>query len=62
MLIGLRIVLLLGVIAVLAPLIGYFVTRNPAFYRFAMKSAKITLALLAAIGLIYLMERLILVL
>ena len=62
MMIGVRIVLLLGVIVVLAPLIAWFVTRNPKFYRFAIKSAKIIAASLAAIGLIYLAERLILIL
>ena len=62
MMIGVRIVLLLGVVAVLVPLIAWFVTRNPKFYRFAMNSAKVIAALLAAIGLIYLAERLILTL
>jgi len=62
MIIGLRIVLLLGIVAVLAPLIAYFLTKNPKFYQFALKAGKVTLALLAAIGLIYLAERLILIL
>ena len=62
MIIGLRIVLLLGIVAVLAPLIAYFLTKNPRFYQFALKSAKVTVALLAAIGLLYLAERLILIL
>jgi hypothetical protein len=60
--IGVRIVLLLGIVVVLAPLLAYFITRNVYFYRFAMKSGKVVVALLAAIALVYLAERLILVL
>lgn len=62
MMIGVRIVLLLGIVVVLVPLLAYFITRNPRFYRFALTSAKVIVALLAAIGLIYLAERLILAL
>lgn len=62
MMIGVRIILLLGIFVVLVPLLAYFITRNPRFYQFALKSAKIIAALLAAIALIYLAERLILVL
>ncbi len=62
MMIGVRIVLLLGIVVVLVPLLAYFITRNPRFYRFAIKSAKVIAALLAAIALIYLAERLILAL
>lgn len=62
MMIGVRIILLLGIFVVLVPLLAYFITRNPRFYRFALKSAKVVAALLGAIALIYLAERLILVL
>lgn len=61
MMIGIRIILLAAIFVVLVPLLAYFITRNVSFYRFAMKSAKIVAALLAAIALIYLAERLILV-
>jgi hypothetical protein len=61
MMIGVRIVLLLGIVVVLVPLLAYFITRNARFYQFALKSGKVIVALLAAIGLIYLAERLILV-
>ncbi|MBL8517106.1 MAG: hypothetical protein JNM76_09060 [Betaproteobacteria bacterium] len=62
MMIGVRIVLLLGIVVVLVPLLAYFITRNPRFYQFALKAAKVIVALLVAIGLIYLAERIILVL
>lgn len=62
MMIGVRIILLLGIFVVLVPLLAYFITRNPRFYRFALQSAKVIAALLGAIALIYLAERLILVL
>ncbi|MDX2217931.1 MAG: hypothetical protein SF172_02780 [Burkholderiales bacterium] len=62
MMIGVRILLLLGIFVVLVPLLAYFITKNARFYHFALKSAKVIAALLAAIALIYLAERLILVL
>lgn len=62
MMIGVRIILLLGIFVVLVPLLAYFITKNARFYRFALTSAKVIAVLLAAIALIYLAERLILVL
>lgn len=62
MMIGVRIILLLGIFVVLVPLLAFFITRNARFYLFAKKAALILAALAAAIALIYLAERLILVL
>jgi hypothetical protein len=62
MLIGLRILLLIAIVVVGAPLLAYLFTRNRRFYDFAWKSAKVLVALAAAIALIYLVERIILAL
>jgi hypothetical protein len=59
--IGLRIVLLLGLLTVAAPLLAYIVTRNRRYYTFALKAGKIVLVVLAAIALIYIAERLVLI-
>jgi hypothetical protein len=62
MLIGLRILLLIAIVAIGAPLLAYLFTRNRRFYDFAWRAAKIILALAAALSLIYLVERAVLVL
>lgn len=59
MLIGLRIILLLGIFLVGAPLLGWVLTRNVRLYQFAMTSAKVLGVLVGAIALIWLGERLI---
>ena len=61
MIIGLRIVLLLGLLTVAAPLLAYFVTRNRRYYAFALRAGKIVLVILASIALIYIAERLVLI-
>lgn len=62
MLIGLRIVLMLGLMAVVVPLVAYAVTRNARFYALALKAGKVTLILVGAILALYLIERFLLVL
>jgi len=62
MLIGLRIVLMLGLMAVVVPLLAYAVTRNARFYALALKAGKVTLILVVAIVVLYLVERLVLAL
>ncbi len=59
MLIGLRIILLLGIFLVGAPLLGWVLTRNVRLYQFALKSAKVLGVLIAAMALLWLGERLI---
>ena len=62
MLIGLRIVLMLGLMAVVVPLVAYAVTRNPRFYALALKAGKVTMILAGGILAVYLVERFILIL
>lgn len=60
MLIGLRILLMVAVIASAATLLGYLFTRNPRFLLWTKTIIKVTLLVVAVIGIIYLLERIIL--
>jgi hypothetical protein len=62
MLIGLRLILLLGIFLVGVPLLGWVLTRNARLYRFALTSAKVLGVLLAAMACLWLGERLIVLL
>jgi len=61
-LIGLRIVLMLGLMAVVVPLVAYALTRNARFYSLALQAGKVTMILAGAILALYLVERLVLAL
>jgi len=58
MLIGLRLLLMVAVIAISATLLGFLFTRNPSFLLLTNNIVKVTLLLAAAIAVIYLVERL----
>ena len=60
MLIGLRILLMVAVIASAATLLGYLFTRNPRFLLWTKNIIKVTLLVVAVIGIIYLLERIVL--
>jgi hypothetical protein len=62
MIVGLRIVLMLGMFAVFAPLLAYLITRNRRFLELAYLAGKLTFAVLMAFGLFYLFERALLLL
>lgn len=59
MLIGLRLILLLALLLVGAPLLGWVLTRNARLYRFAMTAARVLGILLALMVCLWLAERLI---
>jgi hypothetical protein len=60
MLIGLRILLLLAILAAGISFLAYVFTKNPAYIRYARNIIKVTLAFAALIAVIYLAERLLL--
>jgi len=60
MLIGLRILLMVAVIASAATLLGYLFTRNPRFLLWTKTIIRVTLLVVAVIGIIYLLERIVL--
>jgi hypothetical protein len=61
MLIGLRLLLIVAVIASAATMLGYLFTRQPRFLLLTKTIIKVTLLIVAVIGVIYLLERLLLV-
>lgn len=60
MLIGLRLLLMVAVITSAATLLGYLFTRNPRFLQLTKTIVKVTLLVAVAIGVIYIVERLLL--
>jgi hypothetical protein len=58
MLIGLRLVLVVGVLLAASALLGYLFTRNPKMLRWAKRVALGTLSIVALIVGIYAVERL----
>jgi hypothetical protein len=60
MLIGLRLLLLIAVMAISITFLGYLFTRNPRFLQFTKLIIKITLGFAALIAVIYVAERVLL--
>ena len=60
MLIGLRLLLLIAVIACSATFLGYLFTQNPRFLKLTRNIIKVTLLFAVVIGVIYMAERLLL--
>lgn len=60
MLIGLRLVLMAGVILAATTLLGFLFTRNPRMLHFAKAILATTLILVGLIGLLYFVERVLL--
>ena len=60
MLIGLRLLLMVAVIACSATFLGYLFTRNPRFLKLTKTIIKVTLLFAALIAVIYVAERLLL--
>lgn len=60
MLIGLRLILMLAVVAGGATFLGYLFTRNPRFLRFTKNIIKVALLFAALIAILYVLERVIL--
>ena len=58
MLIGLRLFLMVAVLAVSATFLGYLFTKNPRFLKLTKDIIKVTLVLAAVIAVIYVAERL----
>jgi len=61
MLIGLRLILMLAVVAGSATFLGYLFTRNPKFLRFTKNIIKVALLFAALIATLYVLERVILI-
>jgi len=57
MLIGLRILLMIAVIAISGAFLGFLFTRNPRFLQFAKNIIKVTLLFAAVIAVVYIAER-----
>ena len=57
MLIGLRLLLIIAVIACSATFLGYLFTRNPRFLKLTRNIIKVTLLFATAFAMIYLAER-----
>jgi hypothetical protein len=60
MLIGLRLILMAGVVLATIALLGFAFTRNPRLLYFAKKISATTLIIVALIGLLYFVERVLL--
>lgn len=60
MLIGLRLLLMVAVLAISATFLGYLFTRNPRLLKLTKSIVKVSLLLAAAVAVIYLVERLLL--
>lgn len=60
MLIGIRIVLMAGVMLAGIALLGFLFTRNPRLLHYAKRIAGATLLLVGVIGLLYVVERVLL--
>ena len=61
MLIGLRLLLMVAVIAISATFLGYLFTKNPRFLRLTVNIIKVTLLFAAVIAVVYIAERLLFV-
>jgi len=57
MLIGLRLLLMVAVIAVSATFLGFLFTKNPRFLKLTKNIIKVTLLFAALIALVYVAER-----
>jgi len=57
MLIGLRILLMIAVIAISGAFLGFLFTRNPRFLQLAKNIIKVTLLFAAVIAVVYIAER-----
>ena len=57
MLIGLRILLMVAVLAISATFLGFLFTRNPRLLMLTKNIIKVTLLLAAAIAVIFVVER-----
>ena len=57
MLIGLRLLLMVAVIAISATFLGYLFTKNPRFLRLTVNIIKVTLLFAAVIAVVYIAER-----
>lgn len=60
MLIGLRLLLMVAVIAVSVTFLGFLFTRNPRFLKLTKDILKVTLLVAAVIAVIYVVERVLL--
>lgn len=58
MMIGLRVLLLLAIMAAGISFLAFIFTKNPAYIRYARNIVKVTLAFAALIAVIYVAERL----
>jgi hypothetical protein len=58
MLIGLRLLLLVSLVAVSATFLGFLFTRNPRFLKLTKTIIKVTLLFAAVIAVVYIAERL----
>ena len=61
MLIGLRLLLMVAVIAISATFLGYLFTKNPRFLKLTLNIIKVTLLFAAVIAVVYIAERLLFV-
>lgn len=57
MLIGLRLLLMVAVIAVSGAFLGFLFTKNPRFLQLTKNIIKVTLLFAAAIAVVYIAER-----
>jgi hypothetical protein len=60
MLIGLRLLLIIAVIACSTTFLGYLFTKNPRFLKLTKNIIKVTLLFAALIAVVYIAERLLL--
>ncbi len=60
MLIGLRLLLMVAVLAISATFLGYLFTKNPRFLKLTKNIIKVTLLFAAVIAVVYIAERLLL--
>ena len=58
MLIGLRLLLMVAVLAISATFLGYLFTKNPRFLKLTKNIIKVTLLFCALIAVVYIAERL----
>ena len=58
MLIGLRLLLMVAMLAITATFLGYLFTKNPRFLKLTKNIIKVTLLFAAVIAVLYIAERL----
>ncbi len=58
MLIGLRLLLMVAMLAITATFLGYLFTKNPRFLKLTKNIIKVTLLFAAVIAVVYIAERL----